>query len=146
MGTSDVPFCWMTAQADGIEHAVTDPAQVAGMEAGHGWFEAMCGREFLAACMDVGPLAQCSSCRAFLRARAEMRSLDERVNRPGWLSRLFGHHKHPADVGSEPTTIPNAPASAGTKPSADADGAPEPTPTSESGSADAAHRHGRHAA
>lgn len=92
MAAKAVPFfSWITAQADGTEHAVTDEAQVAGMEAGDGVFEAMCGTRFLVACLEVGPRDRCSDCCAFLRAQAEMRDLDERMTRPSWLRRLFCH-------------------------------------------------------
>jgi len=122
MTTAKTRFSWITAQADGAEHAVIDEAHVAGMQAGEGVFEAACGAVFLAACMDAGPRDRCSSCRAFVRARVELRDFDDRLTeyrRPGWLSRLFCHRKQPADVGSDTTTPPDAPTSAGTqKPSA----------------------------
>jgi hypothetical protein len=70
MTPAKIRFSWITAQADGAEHAVTDEAHVAGMQAGKGRYEAACGVVFLAACMDAGPLGRCASCRAFLRARA----------------------------------------------------------------------------
>lgn len=129
---------WITAQANCTEHAVTDDAHVAGMAAGDGVYEALCGAEFLAACMDVGPCGECSCCRAFLRARVELRDLHERMSRPGWFSRLFCHHKQPADVGSP---RPPAPTSAGPQdPSAGAGSAPsELAPAG-------ARRRGRHAA
>lgn len=138
---------WITSQADGAEHAVTDEAHVAGMEAGLGWYEAACGEEFLAACMDVGPLRRCASCFALLRAHAQMRSAEERMSRPSWLSRLC-HRKQPAGVGSDTTTSPDAPPSAGThEPSAGAGCAPEDlTTTPESAPAGARHRRGRHTA
>lgn len=143
MTTGCIHFSWITAQADGTEHAVTDEAQVAGMNAG-GRFEAVCGAAFLAACMEVGPLGRCASCRAFLRARAELRDFDERMSRPSWLSRLC-HRKQPADVGSETTAPQDAPTSAGTqKPLAGAGGAPEGS-GSEPAPAGARHRRG-HAA
>jgi hypothetical protein len=89
MTTKQVWFSWITAQADGTEHAVTDEAHVAGMDAGDGMYEAMCDARFLIACQDVGPRGRCSCCWAFLRARAEMRDIDERMSRPSWFARLF---------------------------------------------------------
>lgn len=141
----DTRFAWITAQADGSEHAVIYEAHVAGMRAGHGWFEAVCGEEFLAACMDVGPLRRCASCLAFLRARARMRCAEQRMSRPSWLSRLC-RRKQPADVGSETTTSPNAPASVGLQPSAGADHVHGDDHAPASAPADAHHRRGRHAA
>lgn len=105
MATSCIWFSWITAQDEGTEHAVTDEAHVAGMDAGKGIYLAVCGANFLAACMDAGPRRRCPFCRA----RTELRDRPERMSRPSWLSRLFCH-KHPAGVGSE---RPPAPTSAG---------------------------------
>lgn len=120
----EIRFAWITAQDDRTEHAVPDDAQNAARSAG-GRFEPICGERFLAADMTVGPLETCTTCWAFLRARTCMRSLDERMNQRNWLSRLC-HRKQPAGVGSETTTTPDAPTSAGThESSAGAVGAPE---------------------
>ncbi len=150
MATRATPyFSWITAQADRTEHAVLDEAHVAGMEAGNGRYEPLCGETFLAACMDVGPSRSCQRCWVFIRARAELRSFEERLTayrRPGWLARLLCRYQQPAGVGSETTTSPNAPTSAGLQPSA---GAPERVPRilSEPAPVDAPrHRRGRHAA
>lgn len=108
-------FCWMTAQADGVEHAVTDDAQAVGIETGQGWFEPLCGPRFLVACMDVGPLDRCSRCELVIRARVELRDFDERITayrRPGWLARLLCRYEQPADVG-DPTEPQYTPTSAG---------------------------------
>lgn len=147
MTSSCTRLSWITAQADGTEHAVTDEAHVAGMEVGDGVFEAVCGVRFLAACMDAGPLDRCSLCVAFLHARAEMRSFEERMNRPSWLSRLCHRHKQPADVGSEPTISPT------TRPRPPVPShrlertvVPEDGHASESAPTGARHRRGRHAA
>lgn len=102
-----IRFCWVTAQVDGAEHAVTDESHVAGMTAGDGMYVALCGEEFLCACMDTGPSGRCSSCRGFVRARAELRDFDERMTehrRPGWLSRLLCRYEQPADVGWPPAS------------------------------------------
>lgn len=64
MTPAKIRFSWITAQADGAEHAVIDEAHVASMMAGEGMYEALCGVVFLAACMDAGPRDRCSSCRA----------------------------------------------------------------------------------
>lgn len=59
-----IKFSWLTAQVDGTEHAVTDDAQVVGMDAGTGIYESLCEARFLVAFMDVGPRRRCSFCRA----------------------------------------------------------------------------------
>jgi hypothetical protein len=90
----------MTTQADRIEHAVTDDAQAIGVEAGNGWFEPLCGRRFLVACMDAAPLRKCTKCEQFVRIRACLRDFELRLTeyrRPGWLGRLLCRYKQLAD-------------------------------------------------
>jgi hypothetical protein len=99
--TSGQRFTWITAQIDGTEHAVTDEAQVAGMAARAGWYEAVCGNEFLAAFMDLGPSRACAACQTIIWARDELRSFEERLTehrRPGWLARIFCRYPPPAPV------------------------------------------------
>jgi hypothetical protein len=43
MATDSDPFSWITAQADGTEHAVTYTAQEASAALGRGSYEAVCG-------------------------------------------------------------------------------------------------------
>ncbi|MGH3758570.1 hypothetical protein [Actinophytocola sp.] len=115
MTASREAFCWMTAQADGTEHAVTDVAQATGIEAARGWFEPLCGQRFLVACMDVGPLGRCAECELFVCVRADLRDFEQRMTeyrRPGWLSRLLCRYEQPADVG-DPLEPQNTPTSAG---------------------------------
>ena len=59
-------FSWITAQADGAEHAVTDSALA---EARRGVFRGRCGTRFLAASMDAAPLHRCLNCRALISRR-----------------------------------------------------------------------------
>ena len=109
-------FTWITAQADGTEHAVTEKAEQTSRAARRGAFEAMCGEIFLCASMDVGPSRTCPRCRAFIQARAEMRSFEEVLTehrRPGWLARLLNRYVSPEDVGSQQTQSPAAPRSTG---------------------------------
>jgi hypothetical protein len=90
---------WITSHDDHIEHAVTDIALEASNYSGR--FEAVCGDEVLSAAMDTGPSGRCPRCVTFLRARAEMRGLDDRMRtapRPGWWSRLT----HPAGGHPQP--------------------------------------------
>lgn len=92
-----IKISWLTAQVDGTEHAVTDDAQVAGMDAGDGIYESLCEARFLVAFMDVGARRRCSFCRA----RAQLRDWPEWMKKQSsWLSRL-GHRGQPADVGIE---------------------------------------------
>jgi hypothetical protein len=86
-------YCWITAQTDRTEHAVSDEAQGA---ARRGAYEGLCGQEFLAASMDVGPQQHCGSCRAFLDARVKSRSMTERMNRRTWFARLCSRGRHAA--------------------------------------------------
>lgn len=90
MATDSDPFSWITAQADGTEHAVTYTAQEASAALGHGIYEAVCGEQLLSASMDVGPLERCVTCVAILRARAALRDLNQRMTarQPRWLARL----------------------------------------------------------
>ena len=91
MATSKVWFCWITASEDRTEHAVSDEAHEASLTTGAGVFEALCGLEFLAASMDVGPDRRCPRCGSFVRARTTLRDLDLRMvtgRRPAWLSWL----------------------------------------------------------
>lgn len=113
MTPTDIRHSWITAQADRTEHAVTYDAQVAGMAAGDGRYVALCGIGFLAGPMETAPSGECSSCVTFLRARTELRDLEQRMNerRPRWFSSLFCRHKQPADVGRK---RPPTPTSAGT--------------------------------
>jgi hypothetical protein len=87
-------FCWITAQGDRTEHAVSDHAQAAARQ---GIYEGLCGGRFLAAPMIVEPAGRCSSCRAYLRARAQARSIHERMREPrprwlDWLCPMRGRH------------------------------------------------------
>lgn len=91
MAKLKIRFTWITAQNDRTEHAVSDDAYEASLAAGTGKFEALCGAEFLAASMDVGPDERCVLCTGFVRARNTLLDLDERLagdHRPGWLSWL----------------------------------------------------------
>jgi hypothetical protein len=99
-------FCWMTAQADRVEHAVIDDEQVAGMKAGQGWFAPLCGEPFLVAFMDVGPVVRCRRCRQLIQARDSLRDFDQRLTeyrRPGWLDRLLCRYQQPAHPVSDTT-------------------------------------------
>lgn len=70
MTATKIRFCWITAQIDRTEHAVTDEAQVRRTS----MLNALCGLVFLPACMDIGPEQRCAACAAFLRARTAMRA------------------------------------------------------------------------
>lgn len=146
MSDVEVRFAWITAQVDRTEHAVSDDAQAAALEVG-GWFTPLCDERFVAASMETGPLARCAVCSAFLAARASMRTLDERMNRRNWLSRLC-QRRRPAGVGGEKTTRHDPVTPAGVQPSAGAGGAPESKQGLSCPAPAGAHRRrgGRHAA
>lgn len=65
MTATKIWFCWITAQANRMEHAVTDHGQLGGT----GVFEGLCGLLFLPASMDVGPEWRCAVCAARSRGR-----------------------------------------------------------------------------
>lgn len=86
MTTLRVRTTWITAQGDGIEHAVDDDAE----PSRPGLFDPLCSTEFFPAPMELGPLGRCPACVAVLRARAALRELDQRMDgpRPSWATRL----------------------------------------------------------
>jgi hypothetical protein len=84
VAATKIRFCWITAHDDRTEHAVPDDAQPAGA----GVFEGLCGLDFLAASMDIGPDRRCPGCSALIRARNTIRDLDQRMPRRRWRSRL----------------------------------------------------------
>ena len=111
---------WITAQADGTEHFVTEEAQSAGMGARRGWYEAFCQQvSYWPAAMEIAPRRRCRACAAELSARQVSRRNNLKPRRR--LSRLLCPLKPPAGVGRDMTTSSDAPTSAGsTGPSAGA--------------------------
>lgn len=89
---------WVTATGGTVDHAVTPEDLSAGIgQAGNG-FMAVCGRRFWAAPLVAEPGPTCFRCVRFLRARASMRSAEERLRVPRyrrdspvgrWLSALL---------------------------------------------------------
>lgn len=77
MGMLKIRFFWITAHEDRTEHAVSEESS---LRAGTGVFEALCGLEFFAASMDVGPARRCPGCAAFVRARHALRDINERLS------------------------------------------------------------------
>jgi hypothetical protein len=112
MATRDVYGAWITAQADGTEHFVTDAAQVAGMGPRRGWYEAVCQKvSFRPAAMETGPRRRCRDCGAIRRNTQPSRKGPKA--RVCWLSRLPCPLQSPADAGSCSTPFLNSPTSAG---------------------------------
>lgn len=146
MTSTRLRYSWITAQQDRTEHAVSDDEQAAASHAA-GWFMPVCGERFIAAPMEAAASTRCLKCRQYLLARANMRTLDERLNRPSWLSRLC-HRRRPSGVGGGKTTRNDGAMSAGVQPSACAGGAPEGKQGLSSPAPAGAHRRrgGRHAA
>ena len=76
---------WITAQSDGIEHAVDDDAQAMRP----GTFSPLCSVAFFPAPMEFAPLGRCPRCTAVLRARASLRDVEDRMDaKPSWAGRL----------------------------------------------------------
>lgn len=71
---------WVTAMGGRVDHAVSQADVAAGVR-GDGWsFAALCGDRFLPAPMIAEPAPACLRCVRFLRARATLRSAEERLN------------------------------------------------------------------
>jgi hypothetical protein len=62
------------------DHAVTDEAMMAGVTAGTGTYEAVCGAVFLSAALVCPPCRRCQRCLAFLHARRNLRDLNQRMS------------------------------------------------------------------
>ena len=91
---------WHLCIVDGQDHAVTDEEFTRAYRAHAGTFEAVCGHVVSPGSMllDIG--RACHKCNTYLRARASMRSLDERLSpeprsQHGWLRRLLGRLQYP---------------------------------------------------
>jgi hypothetical protein len=126
-------IAWHRCNRDGRDHAVTDEEFTRGRkEQSAGRYESVCGHVVLVGSMLLPPGSPCDRCRAYLNARATLRTTEQRLGPPtshhkrGRWSRLLGHTKTPAvpsprtagrhgragvpvDTGSDPT----APVSAG---------------------------------
>ena len=76
---------WITAQADGVEHAVDDDAAASRP----GMFDPLCSAEFYPAPMEAAPLTRCFRCVAVMRARRSLRDAEHRMDaKPSWVGRL----------------------------------------------------------
>ncbi|MCU1687048.1 MAG: hypothetical protein JWQ81_7787 [Amycolatopsis sp.] len=96
-------LCWYRCAHDGRDHAVTDDEFVRGRKAhSAGRYEAVCGHVVLVGSMLLPPGSPCDRCRAYLDARATLRTPEQRLGPPtshhqrGRLSRLFHHDQAPA--------------------------------------------------
>lgn len=67
---------WVTA-VGGVDHAVTQRALATALRAGQ--VEGLCGARFVAAPMIADPGPRCSRCARYARARATLRSAEERL-------------------------------------------------------------------
>lgn len=83
---------WVTS-LDGLEHAVTDAAMVAGMAAGAGEYAAVCGVVALSDAMTAPPGSCCPVCSARVRLAVSRLPARRRHGRPsrvlGVVRRLF---------------------------------------------------------
>lgn len=83
--TLRVRTTWITAQHDGIEHAVDDDAQASRP----GMFDPLCSVEFFPAPMETGPVGRCPGCLAVVRARTSLPDTEHRTDaKPTWAGRL----------------------------------------------------------
>ena len=83
--TLRVRTIWITAQCDGIEHAVADDAR----SSRPGIFEPLCAVEFFPAPMEAAPVGRCHRCTAVIRARTSLRDVEHRMDaKPSWANRL----------------------------------------------------------
>lgn len=83
--TLRVRSTWITAQCDGVEHAVDDDAR----SSRPGMFDPLCSVEFFPAPMEAGPLGRCPRCVAVVRARTSLRDVEPRLDaKPSWANRL----------------------------------------------------------
>jgi hypothetical protein len=88
---------WQTSLYDGQSHAITDEEFTFGDGQACGQFEAVCGHTLSLADSFEAPGRRCRTCVAFLRARASMRSPQQRLNirQTAWQrlkSALWHHH------------------------------------------------------
>jgi hypothetical protein len=72
-------FIWITAQDQGVDHAVTDEELAAERAENRGTPQAVCGAVFVPAPMEAESLPRCARCVAFLRARRDMRDAATRL-------------------------------------------------------------------
>jgi hypothetical protein len=79
--TLRVRTTWITAQYDGVEHAVDDDAQATRP----GMFDPLCSVEFFPAPMETGPVGRCPRCVEVVRARNPLRDAEPP---PSWATRL----------------------------------------------------------
>lgn len=88
---------WQTNLHDGYAHAITDEALAADRRTTTDELEAVCCARVCLADSFSPPGPTCRRCLAFLRARATLRPLDQRVRqeythrRAGWLRSTLGH-------------------------------------------------------
>lgn len=83
--TLRVRTTWITAQVDGVEHAVDDDAQ----SSRPGIFDPLCSVEFFPAPMESAPVRRCHRCVAVVRARISLRDVEHRMDaKPSWAGRL----------------------------------------------------------
>ncbi|GDY33716.1 hypothetical protein GTS_53490 [Gandjariella thermophila] len=98
-----VSVMWVTCVLDGTDHAVTDTAMATGITSDTATWEAVCGTQFVPAPLICPPCPPCPSCVAFVRARATMRDLDQRMTparhgRHGLLARVLRRRSKPPAV------------------------------------------------
>jgi hypothetical protein len=84
---------WVTSNANGTEHAVTDEQMTAGRTEGSGMYVAQCGLRFVTASMVAPALRRCTDCLLLTTAPTHHRAGPPRggllVRWTGWLFRLL---------------------------------------------------------
>lgn len=78
---STVYVTWQTSAYDGYRHAITDEEFTfgPGRQAGH--FEAVCGHNMCMGDSFEAPGQRCQQCVRFIRAKASMRPMKQRLGR-----------------------------------------------------------------
>lgn len=101
---------WFLCMIDGRDHAVTDEDFATGRGRG-GRCESLCGHLVMTGSAMLSPGPRCVRCHDYLRARASLRTVEERIaparhRKLGWFHRLL--HRSQSPVVSLPRTPPDA--------------------------------------
>jgi hypothetical protein len=103
---ANYPRCraaWVTSNADGTEHAVTDEQMTAGRAEGSGMYVAQCGLRFVAASMVTPALRRCTDCLLLTLAPTHHRAGHPRGGLLArWTGRLLRLLRIPVAVSPHP--------------------------------------------
>ncbi|HKR50023.1 MAG TPA: hypothetical protein VJT72_10655 [Pseudonocardiaceae bacterium] len=96
-------MAWVTSNADGTEHAVTDEQMTAGRADGSGMYVAQCGLRFVAAPMVTPALRRCTDCLLLTPAPPHHRAGPPRGGLLArWTGRLLRLLRTPVAVSPHP--------------------------------------------